>query len=572
MSQNNQTPRFFAVTTPGLSATRWLAYVLAAHPDVYVAHGRHALDSVLRGQYTQEQQIGDIDSLVCGNAMRGLYDDHSLEEVYARYRQSRPQARVFGCVHSYTLDSLIRAARSPRTLSNLRILNLVRHPINYIASHYALVRSAEKYPRLYRLYADRVIPQALREFPELFLMPCSDARAFLAFAASCFGMSNLIRDLAYPGVRSVRMEALTTRMDLLQSICRELTGYSYPLELLQNFISQGAVNQHRPPGEPRDPHAIFAGWEPWQQDMVHMMLPGTVLDWLEELDYDVTMLSNQVSTWGTSKTPSGEPLVPCLADHLRILDQRHPYLEYVTHASPSAIRFIEAEHRSFKLVHREGQLYALAKIPEVQDPSQLAAEAIPELEAKGMCFCADTVAEAWIAIARNLCPCTEEVNPDATRTPPQLIEEGFKGFNLIAYEGRMFALDQNLGPMDLASLPAARVVELSGMEQVHVADSLEEAKRWVEELQDRLQPRSLEPPYRGFNLVAYRGSIWAVAHTLEQLDLVALEEGDLEDHQRADRIFLASSVEEARRWIDRIKRPLRRRILSRLYRLTAGRP
>ena len=61
--------------------------------------------------------------------MRELYEDYSLEEVFARYQQTRPEANVYGCVHSYTLDNLILATRNPQTLAKLRILNLVRHPV-----------------------------------------------------------------------------------------------------------------------------------------------------------------------------------------------------------------------------------------------------------------------------------------------------------------------------------------------------------------------------------------------------------------------------------------------------------
>jgi hypothetical protein len=568
MPQDNQYPRCFVVTTPGLSATRWLAYVLAEHPDVYVAHGKHALDAVIRGQFTQEQQNGDRDSLVRGNAMQALYDKHSLEAVFTRYQQTKPEARVFGCVHSYTLDGLVLAARSPQTLSNLRILNLVRHPVSYIASHYALVRSAEKYPRLYQLYVERVFPQALRAFPELFLMPCSDTRTFLAFAASCLGVANLIRDLVFPGVRSVKMEELTTRIELLQSVCQELTGLTYSHESLRTFLSRGAVNQHRPQGASKDPHAIFAGWEPWQQDMAQVMVSGAVLDWLEDMGYDVTMLRSGSPTSGrTNNAPLSEPPVPCLGDHLRMLDQRHPYLEHLTQPGRSKIQFIETEHQGFQLVHQDGKVYALAKSLKGQDPRRLTPEALRELKVKGSCFCADTVAEVWMATARKLFPNPELVAAQTNTTTPRLIEEGFNEFNLVGYGGKVFALAQCVGPTDFTRLSDIKLEELRSKEQIYVADSLEEAKDWIEQLQERLLPRTLKPAYKGFNLVAYRGNVWAVAQALGPLDLTSLAASDIEEHERTARIFVAPSAEEAKRWIDQIRCPSRRRrLLSRIYR------
>jgi hypothetical protein len=571
MLPDKKSPRFFAVTTPGLSATRWLAYVLTAHPDVYVAHGKHALDALVQGQFTQEQQTSDALSLVRGNEMRELYEGASLEEVFACYQQTRPEACVYGCVHSYTLDSLIRAARNPQTLANLRILNLVRHPVTYIASHYALVRSAEKHPRLYQLYVERVFPQALREFPELFLMPCSDLRAFLAFATSCLGVSNLIRSLVFAGVRTVKMEELTTRIERLQSVCQELTGFSYSQALLRPFLSRGAINQHRPKNASKEPRLVFTDWEPWQQDMAQMMIPGTVLDWLEEMDYDVTMLRVQKSAPGKSNAPSSETAVPSLADYLRMLDQRHPYLAHLTQPGPSVVQFIETEQRCFELVHQEGKVYAVARSLDVREHHRLSTEDLQQLEIEGLCFCTDSVAEAWVAIAREMFPHPEEVAAKLRRTSPQLIEEGFKKFNLIAYEGKVFAMAQSVGPIDLASLSTTELKHLCNREQAYVADSAEDARRWIEKFHQRLRSRSLASTYKGFNLVAFRGRIWAVMQALEPLDLDELSAGDFEEHQRDGRIFVAASVAEARRKVDQTSRPPRRRFFSKLYRLAARR-
>src|SRR5882724_8907772 len=116
MSKTVSSSRLFVVTTPGLSATRWLAYVLASHPDVFVAHGKHALDAVIRGDFRKEKETANHMSLESGNDMWEFYQQRNLEEVYARYRLIKPEARAFGCVHSYTIDALIRSAKSAAIL------------------------------------------------------------------------------------------------------------------------------------------------------------------------------------------------------------------------------------------------------------------------------------------------------------------------------------------------------------------------------------------------------------------------------------------------------------------------
>src|SRR5205823_15073874 len=121
-----------------------------------------------------------VESLTRGNETRDFYESRPLEEVLSLYRGLWPEARAHGCVHAYTVHSLARAARRAQTLDGMRIVNIVRHPVDWIASHYALVRSSEQHPRLYQQYLDEVFPQVLREFPELYLLKCPDYRAFVA--------------------------------------------------------------------------------------------------------------------------------------------------------------------------------------------------------------------------------------------------------------------------------------------------------------------------------------------------------------------------------------------------------
>ena len=208
----------------------------------------------------------------------------------------------------------------------------------------------------------------------------------------------------------------------------------------------------------------------------------------------------------------------------------------------------------------------------MENPCQLPSEALRELEAKGLCFCTDSVAEAWVCIARNLLPDLDVAAAQARAATPHLIEEGFREFNLVAYGEKVFAVAQSAGPTDLTSLSTTVLKELRGKEQIYVADSAEEARCWIEQFHERRQPRLLAPAYRGFDLIAYRDSIWAVAEILEPLDLTVLSAEEIEEHQRTARLFVASSVEEARRWIDEIGcRPRRRSLFSTIYRLAADR-
>jgi hypothetical protein len=93
-------PIRFLVTTPGLSATRWLSFVLASHSGVFVAHGKHPLTQI-HGQFVREKHITDAESLTHGNLAAEFYQYESLDGIFAAYRELMPAARPLAmCIRS----------------------------------------------------------------------------------------------------------------------------------------------------------------------------------------------------------------------------------------------------------------------------------------------------------------------------------------------------------------------------------------------------------------------------------------------------------------------------------------
>ena len=158
------------------------------------------------------------------------------------------------------------------------------------------------------------------------------------------------------------------------------------------------------------------------------------------------------------------------------------------------------------------------------------------------------MAEAWVAISRNLCPSPEIISAKLRRTTPHLIEEGFRQFNLIAYEGKVFAMAQSLGPTDLASLPTTELKQLCSQEQVYVADTPEEASAGSSSFTNASNLDRV-PRIQGIQSGCLPRQDWAVAQALEPLDLTVLSAGDFEEHQRtAD---LRSSLGRGSQALDR---------------------
>jgi hypothetical protein len=386
----------FLVTTPGLSATRWLSFVLASRPDVFVAHGKHSLESVVAGRFENERASGDASSLALGNVMRDFYRCRTLDEVFETYRRINPGARAIGNVHSYTLDEVANRFGPPARLEGLRIVNVVRHPVTYIASHASMVRTAREYSDLNEHYR-RMFDEALAFCPELLLVECDDLREFELFAVSCYSASRILADLRCDWAPFARMEELTTDVDRLIWFCEYLTGLPYDRERLSAFINEGPINRHRQSHAAARPDEVYDHWHDWQRDVAALLLPGELLERFATAGYDVSMLlgENRIVSVDREAQPSRSPA--CLADFVGL-------------------------------------------------------------------------------------PADGDRSRAAPVEPPVLIDEGYRGFNVVKFAGRYIAAAQSLGSVDLMNVDDAWLAEHHATGEAFVGDSLVDAKRQIDQL------------------------------------------------------------------------------------------
>jgi hypothetical protein len=109
-----------------------------------------------------------------------------------------------------------------------------------------------------------------------------------------------------------------------------------------------------------------------------------------------------------------------------------------------------------------------------------------------------------------------EVAPWDPNIPWSFVEEGYEGFNLFKYDDGYLALAQALGPVDLHWLNTRVVNDYQNRGALIVGKSLEELKRLIDELPSDGGPRNssgpilLEEGYRGFNLITYDRTIYAI--------------------------------------------------------------
>jgi hypothetical protein len=352
-------PRYFLVTSQGVSATRWIAFALASHPKVFAAHGHFAIDSVVGGKFEQETAKDDTGALSLGNEARALYEKNDIDGIFAAYRSTYPGAEAYGNVHSYTLDSLQRPLKNSAKASKFAIANVVRHPVSFIDGHSSLVRKAEAYPDVYRNYEAHLFPQALAEFRELLLVECPDFREFLAFTVSCYSVLIVARGFGFEGFQHYRMESLTRDGAALAAFCEKLTGLAYSREKLDALVAAGAINRHRTRSAKSDEREIYDGWARWKRDIAAVMISEEALKRFEKAGYDVGMLRECAGKVDSESAPA-----PCLADAFKTMS--YPLLSLVkgdpNAAKPSKAQPVLLESMlGYNIVQFGAEFYALSK-------------------------------------------------------------------------------------------------------------------------------------------------------------------------------------------------------------------
>jgi hypothetical protein len=76
---------------------------------------------------------------------------------------------------------------------------------------------------------------------------------------------------------------------------------------------------------------------------------------------------------------------------------------------------------------------------------------------------------------------SEEAAPELSETPV-LIEQGYRGFNIVRFRTRFIAVHQAVGAMDLASVDDAWVSTMAESRNVCAAESLDAVKRQIDQV------------------------------------------------------------------------------------------
>ncbi len=281
-------PRWFIVSSHGWSASHWLAFNLARHPQIMCVHSSAALPADRHEPYDVSELLARKDFATIfamlakfreGYAARGTLHPADLYRRMENESRGRP---LIGSVHTFRLRDLPRvAAELDPPERSLRIVNLIRHPVNLVNS------GAGQYELTFRLdlnelqwVARRIVETGLDAFEQIAarhgLYP-GDLEV-LSFFGACATLKGLAEDFAardallaegvagYAG--SVRQEDVTREPAVFRDMVDRLGAGAVDCSeaYLGEVFSDARRNVHNARSAPTEPAALFEHWAPWQRE------------------------------------------------------------------------------------------------------------------------------------------------------------------------------------------------------------------------------------------------------------------------------------------------------------------
>lgn len=143
-----------------------------------------------------------------------------------------------------------------------------------------------------------------------------------------------------------------------------------------------------------------------------------------------------------------------------------------------------------------------------------------------------------------------EVAPWDPNIPWRLVEESYKGFNIIEYGDRYIALAQSIGPVDLRRMNSRVVKEFQARGGIAIGTSLNEVKQLVSQLaiaqpsDTAPAPVLIEEGYKHFNFVGYGEKIYAIQQSEGAFEIERIKKNQYRSW------FSGNSLDEVKHLVD----------------------
>ena len=258
----------FLVTSRGLTATTWFNNAINKHQEVFSSHGRDRpsrgieTDDMLKDKvyridrlkYEQWQRKADINSFV-------------LDLVNASNGE-----KFIGNVHGYVLIEIMDKISKSKDIANIKIANMIRHPIGFIESYTALVNHRKlDYPeKFYSEHGKRM--ELNKELLEKYNIN-NDNLEIIGFIEACQSLKKSSNEINLHNVFTIKMEEIVSNKDYFLDVFSYLTSglLDYDTSMLDSVVR---INSHT--GKYRENRTVTnfyqKNWENWPEIKKRILL------------------------------------------------------------------------------------------------------------------------------------------------------------------------------------------------------------------------------------------------------------------------------------------------------------
>ena len=312
MSEITSEEGYFVVTSGGRAATYWLSHLLNQSSEIFCMHGYFPVSELPHGEKNAPDefgksgyQIGNIHDLD-GSAksrrewaeiLRGQWEYfESLSfDAYFDEAKTAHQVKVYGNIHGYTYDSLIRRMKKDPPKYNVQFCNLTRHPVARAQSFFKRFSHISQWiPESPEIIAARKLSLRKLQYDVMsrFNINIFDDDKWL-FADTINRMLIQYAEAMIEVIPHIRSEEITSDKEKFKQLFSYLTGGKVELsdEILGAKTFSTRLN--RTLEEPVSPSAIYSEWKPWQQYVFRYLVQPEWLKAYERIGYDISFVNSE---------------------------------------------------------------------------------------------------------------------------------------------------------------------------------------------------------------------------------------------------------------------------------------
>lgn len=287
---NDHERNFFLITSPGQMGTFWLASQLNKHTQIFCSHSYDkpawgASGSPLRGTDGERQR----------KIFKQYFDKLTLENFFNENAEVTDKPFI-GNVHAFSVDRALTLLKKEK-LKNIKIINLIRHPISRINSLVKCMKN-EWYDygyfdhltfifKIYQEHGRRLVSECfnnhhLPEFDD------SIERQFFVVALILErGTAYQVQTAEKNNISNIKYEDITTSKQAMEKLVRYLGNDA----LIDNYnwlnqdISYKKINSHTN-STYNTIQSIFNTWDPWKKELYRYVVAEEIFNLYTNNYYD----------------------------------------------------------------------------------------------------------------------------------------------------------------------------------------------------------------------------------------------------------------------------------------------